>query len=560
MFRINWLLLFFYLLLDRSFAQVSLSLNPDTLFVTPGEVFELPVRVQGFNQIVAFDWTLIWDANLLTLVDTAQTLLTPALSLQPAALRAVWATSEGITLPDSTTLVRLRFKAALQEPVVTTIRFIMPEFFSIVNNSIVARTVRAFSQVVVIRQCRTTVDLGPDQVICPGTTAHIAVNCVQCQGFQWADGYQGTTRNIDSSGVFRIKAQGALRCPAKDSVQIRLAATPTLRLPAEQVLCPGDFAMLRAEVLEPVTFLWSDGSGTNPITVRQPGTYTLTVRNSLGCTATGSTTVVQYPAPQATVTVRQPDCRLPLGAIGLEKVRGAAPPYLYSLDGGSFKADPQFEQLSDGRYVPTLEDIHGCTHTLDPVVLQPPLIPIIAIQSEKINIRAGDSTILRAAMQNNYPLSQIKSVFWNPAREVRFADNTINARFSPLIQPTKSGWYVVSVESIEGCQSTDSVWVTVRPVGPLKIFVPNAIAPDAGSDNARLTIATADERIVQFKRFAVFGRWGALVFERRNFLPNDADAAWDGANLSSDVYVWSLEISLADGSTITTQGDVLLMR
>jgi len=65
-------------------------------------------------------------------------------------------------------------------------------------------------------------------------------------------------------------------------------------------------------------------------------------------------------------------------------------------------------------------------------------------------------------------------------------------------------------------------------------------------------------------RFSVFDRWGALVFEQRNFAPNDPANGWDGfvrqQAAHAGVYVWHIEWLRFDGETEKLSGESLLLR
>jgi gliding motility-associated-like protein len=62
----------------------------------------------------------------------------------------------------------------------------------------------------------------------------------------------------------------------------------------------------------------------------------------------------------------------------------------------------------------------------------------------------------------------------------------------------------------------------------------------------------------------VFNRWGEMVFERTNFLANDASLGWDGtmkgkpANM--DTYVYIVEFVCDNSVIIPVKGNVTLIR
>jgi hypothetical protein len=64
--------------------------------------------------------------------------------------------------------------------------------------------------------------------------------------------------------------------------------------------------------------------------------------------------------------------------------------------------------------------------------------------------------------------------------------------------------------------------------------------------------------------FQVFDRWGTLVFEQQNFLPNDERNGWDGkfrgSFLDPAVFVYQAKVRFIDGVEILFEGDITIVR
>ena len=64
--------------------------------------------------------------------------------------------------------------------------------------------------------------------------------------------------------------------------------------------------------------------------------------------------------------------------------------------------------------------------------------------------------------------------------------------------------------------------------------------------------------------FQVFDRWGELVFEDYNFMPDDPTHSWDGwlkdEPMNPAVFVYWAEIEFIDGIVIIYKGGVTLLR
>ena len=92
-----------------------------------------------------------------------------------------------------------------------------------------------------------------------------------------------------------------------------------------------------------------------------PGDYTITVKNTDGCTSAETATINPVPdAPEVPVlAATQPDCINPLGSIEVTSPLGAE--YTYSIDGTTFQAETTFAGLAPGDYTITVKNTDGCT-------------------------------------------------------------------------------------------------------------------------------------------------------------------------------------------------------
>jgi gliding motility-associated-like protein len=70
--------------------------------------------------------------------------------------------------------------------------------------------------------------------------------------------------------------------------------------------------------------------------------------------------------------------------------------------------------------------------------------------------------------------------------------------------------------------------------------------------------------INRVNRMQIFNRWGEVVYEKRNFMVNDASAGWDGTYKGKpampDVYIYLIEFVCENASIIPFRGNVTLIR
>ncbi|AWH84659.1 hypothetical protein HYN59_05780 [Flavobacterium album] len=96
-----------------------------------------------------------------------------------------------------------------------------------------------------------------------------------------------------------------------------------------------------------------------------PGNYVITARNAAGCVSGYTHFIINYPplVPAApVVTVTQPDCNKPTGAITVNSPVGFG--LEYSTDGTNFQPSRIFNSVAAGTYTVTVRNTAGCSASL----------------------------------------------------------------------------------------------------------------------------------------------------------------------------------------------------
>ena len=96
-----------------------------------------------------------------------------------------------------------------------------------------------------------------------------------------------------------------------------------------------------------------------------------------------------------------------------------------------------------------------------------------------------------------------------------------------------------------------------------QLIIPNAFTPNGDGVNDWF-YPVADPCVRSIRLWRVANRWGQIVFERRNFAPNQPELGWDGRlqgqETPSDVLVWMAELEYFDGRIEQRRGEVTLLR
>jgi len=199
----------------------------------------------------------------------------------------------------------------------------------------------------------------------------------------------------------------------------------------------------------PYTYAWSNFATTEDLSGLPAGTYTCTVTDILGCTATAETTVTQ---PQA-LAVEIPGITLNcvvLSASLNPLVSGGNPTYNYQWGNGATTNIIQVQQ--PGAYFLTVTDVNGCT-TIKTALVQEDIVQPVAC--------AGPDQILTCLLTSMMLDGSCSSTGTN----FIYAWSTVGGNLvSGLNTPTPTinfpGSYMVTVtNTANGCTSTDQVLV-----------------------------------------------------------------------------------------------------
>jgi hypothetical protein len=124
-------------------------------------------------------------------------------------------------------------------------------------------------------------------------------------------------------------------------------------------ICEGTSTTLTA-IGSAGTYLWSNGATTSSIVVGA-GTYSLTISNGVGCSASTAATVAVTPKPtKPTLDITQPTCTLSKGSITISNLAAGQ---ISSLDGGATTADKKiYTNIASGSHTIKVTNSNGCTN------------------------------------------------------------------------------------------------------------------------------------------------------------------------------------------------------
>jgi len=174
-------------------------------------------------------------------------------------------------------------------------------------------------------------------------------------------------------------------------------------------------------------------------------------------------------------------------------------------------------------------------------------------------IFAGNDTTVNTG--TTVPLSatyskDVNSVTWTPANGLSCTDCA-----KPVAAIKGSVTYRVTASNPGGCTASDDITIAAVCNGN-NWFIPNTFSPNGDGTNDVFYVRGKGINLVHSLR--VFNRWGQTVFEKRDFMANDAAAGWDGkinGKLADmDVYVYIVELYCDNSNIVPYKGNVALIR
>ena len=134
-----------------------------------------------------------------------------------------------------------------------------------------------------------TVSLGNDTTLCANTTLTLSVNGNFTRIF-WQDSIVEPTYVVSSAGFYVVMVTDSFGCEAKASITVSYYPTIQFTCQNSEYICHSAITLSAGGQFS--NYIWSTGATTDSTIVNFPGTYTFTVTDQNGCTASDSINVL----------------------------------------------------------------------------------------------------------------------------------------------------------------------------------------------------------------------------------------------------------------------------
>lgn len=389
-----------------------------------------------------------------------------------------------------------------------------------VGNSIVASTAGTYT-VTATSPNGCTATASHTMRVNPLPTPSINGNLTPCLGksttltvsggatYVWSTGSTADNITIQPTApiTYSVTATSSAGCTATNSVAITTYPVPSPSIQGNTILCHEGTSTLTA--VGGITFNWSTGATSNNITINEAGTYTVTITNSFGCSAT--TSAVATVEPQIIANI-----------VGNDIICAGEPITLYATGGENYlwntglnTASLTHTPATNTTYTCTITSINGCEAVASKEVTVTPLptpeisgsnflcegssIQLTATGGSAFvwsnGITSNQNTITEPGIytvtvtQNNCSASTQTYITQHPSPHTTISGNTqFCAGDSTSITATggdsylwntgattnsivahQSGNYSVTISDEHGCTATQSLTITVLELPQITI-------------------------------------------------------------------------------------------
>ncbi len=216
-----------------------------------------------------------------------------------------------------------------------------------------------------------TINSAPTPTITGNTASCSTVTLTASGGntgatYTWSGGNNAgnATNTFTSSGTYVVTVTNTTGCTATAETMVTINTPPVANISGPTTGC-GNITLTASGAGSNGTYLWSGGNNpSNSInTFTTSGTYTVTITDANGCTATASQTITVSTPPNVTISGPTTGC----GSVILSATGGASgSSYVWS--GGNNPNDPNNVITLSGTYTVTVTDPSGCTGTASATV------------------------------------------------------------------------------------------------------------------------------------------------------------------------------------------------
>ncbi|MFN8775886.1 MAG: gliding motility-associated C-terminal domain-containing protein [Flavobacteriales bacterium] len=356
-----------------------------------------------------------------------------------------------------------------------------------------------------------------------------------------------------AAGIYSVQITDSNGCSAQTQVQIDQPTAVTANATSNNPDCfggtDGSASVVASGGIGGYSYTWAGSASTSSTAGNlSAGTYSVTVTDGNGCTASDTVTLSQPSAVVAAVSSQPATCGLEDGSVSASGSGGTGP---YTFAWPALGAQgPSVDDVGAGSYQVIVTDANGCVGQSSVAVAQVNM----PNSSVSANISEGYAP-LDVTFTNGG--TNATTYVWDFGDGTVITTNNNQPVQHTFLSDQQVEEFLVTVTAINagGCEDEFTFPILIYGVSllnPTNIFTPNA---DSKNDTFRFVALSIEEF-----ECTIFNRWGQEVYRW-----NDVDRGWpgndmNGADCSEGTYWYIVRAKGFDGTEYNLEGNVTLLR
>ncbi|NOT36931.1 MAG: T9SS type B sorting domain-containing protein [Saprospiraceae bacterium] len=364
------------------------------------------------------------------------------------------------------------------------------------------------------------------------------------------------TKRISSSGAYTYKEKSFQGCDSTVLVNLQVAPPIEIQHTVIPTLCATDSnGQIIVQIVggtQPYNVKWQTGDTALHLKNLKGGYFFIEVIDEQGCIVTKE---IELPSPPCfcfNVNPIQGNCLDPNGgSVFIQQVSGNVAKD-YFINGVRYPPSNDYiKNLKLGNYNLTIVDSNGCYFNAQ-FDIQFDSSYVQEFEGDTILATVGDSIEL---FWNSNGSVNAERHIWTGSGDI-FCEDCKIAKVLALPGITK--YYYIGKDEY-GCEVRFSRIVIAKQGH----WVPNVFSPNGDGINDFFNLIS-DSSVGIIDRLQIFSRWGELIFESKNGIPNTQFGAWNGNFLGEPVnpgvYVYAIYFHDKVGKSFRLSGDVTVVR
>lgn len=388
-----------------------------------------------------------------------------------------------------------------------------------------------------------------DDKICDGTSTLLQVTGSYA-GYEWSNGNTSATLAAGTQGSYYVTVTDAYGCTGSTAFDLIVIALPEVEITGVTSFCQGDQSILTA-VSAAGTFLWSNGSTNNTITVSQSGTYQVTATNADGCTKSTQAQVTTHQQPVAAyIPEQKPSCdELRVNFTNTSSYEPASK-LLWKFGDGTVSAEksPSHVYALPGDYNTSLRitSPHGCIDSSAAIIS----LTIPALPEAEYNQSARIVSVFNSEVSFNNTSKHAHHYKWS------FGDGQSSEDENPKHIFEQVGTVKIKLHAFNEAECRDEFETTLEVV---PFYVPNAFTPNNDGKNDVFFDGVPYMNLTSYD-MKVFNRWGQVIYQTESFLRPWDGFLPDGNPAPEGLYTYMIKIISIKGKYFEYPGTFSLIR